>query len=37
MNMQVHDNPKYYEIAFSFREIRKEVDFIEQIIADTAI
>ena len=31
--MQVYDNPKYYEIAFSFRDIPKEVDFIEQIIA----
>ena len=31
--MQVYDNPKYYEIAFSFRDIPKEVDFIEQVIA----
>jgi hypothetical protein len=31
--MQVYDNPKYYELAFSFRDIPKEVDFIEQIIA----
>jgi len=31
--MQVYDNPKYYEIAFSFRDIQNEVDFIEQIIA----
>ncbi|MFA6601567.1 MAG: class I SAM-dependent methyltransferase [Candidatus Paceibacterota bacterium] len=31
--MQVYDNPKYYEIAFSFRNISKEVDFIEQVIA----
>ena len=31
--MQVYDNPKYYEIAFSFRNIPKEVDFIEQLIA----
>ncbi len=31
--MQVYDNPKYYEIAFSFRDIPKEVDFIEQLIA----
>ncbi|MEI7462878.1 MAG: class I SAM-dependent methyltransferase [Candidatus Taylorbacteria bacterium] len=31
--MQVYNNPKYYEIAFSFRDIPKEVDFIEQVIA----
>lgn len=31
--MQVYNNPKYYEIAFSFRDISKEVDFIEQVIA----
>ncbi|MEI8328021.1 MAG: class I SAM-dependent methyltransferase [Candidatus Taylorbacteria bacterium] len=31
--MQVYNNPKYYEIAFSFRDIQKEVDFIEQVIA----
>jgi hypothetical protein len=31
--MDVYDNPKYYEIAFSFRDIPKEVDFIEQVIA----
>jgi len=31
--MQVYDNPKYYEIAFSFRDISKEVDFIENLIA----
>lgn len=31
--MQVYDNPKYYEIAFSFRDIPKEIDFIEQVIA----
>lgn len=30
--MQVYDNPKYYEIAFSFRNISKEVDFVEQLI-----
>jgi hypothetical protein len=30
--MRVYDNPKYYEIAFSFRNISKEVDFIEEII-----
>ncbi len=30
--MQVYNNPKYYEIAFSFRDITKEVDFIEQVI-----
>ncbi len=24
--MQVYNNPKYYEIAFSFRDITKEVD-----------
>ncbi|MCL4480494.1 MAG: class I SAM-dependent methyltransferase, partial [Candidatus Thermoplasmatota archaeon] len=29
----VYNNPKYYEIAFSFRDISKEVDFIEQVIA----
>lgn len=31
--MQVYNNQKYYEIAFSFRYISKEVDFIEQVIA----
>lgn len=31
--MDVYDNPKYYEIAFSFRDIPKEVDFIEQLIS----
>jgi len=30
--MKVYDNPKYYEIAFSFRNISDEVDFIEQLI-----
>jgi len=30
--MKVYDNPEYYEIAFSFRDIPKEVDFIEQVI-----
>jgi len=30
--MQVYNNLKYYEIAFSFRDISKEVDFIEQVI-----
>jgi len=30
--MQVYNNPKYYEIAFSFRDISKEVNFIEQVI-----
>lgn len=30
--MQVYDNPKYYEIAFSFRDIPEEVDFIEELI-----
>jgi SAM-dependent methyltransferase len=28
----VYDNPYYYEIAFGFRDIRKEVDFFEQCI-----
>ena len=31
--MKIYNNPKYYEIAFSFRDIPKEVVFIEQIIA----
>ena len=30
--MEVYDNPKYYEIAFSFRDINAEVDFIEKLI-----
>ncbi len=30
--MRVYDNPKYYEVAFSFRNILDEVDFIEQVI-----
>lgn len=29
---EVYNNPKYYELAFSFREITAEVDFIEQVI-----
>ncbi|MDE1975370.1 MAG: class I SAM-dependent methyltransferase [Patescibacteria group bacterium] len=31
--MEVYSNPKYYEIAFSFRDIPAEVDFIERVIA----
>ncbi len=31
--MGVYDNPKYYEIAFSFRDIVAEVDFLEKLIA----
>jgi len=31
--MIVYDNPKYYEIAFSFRDIPAEVDFLEKLIA----
>lgn len=30
--MEVYDNPKYYEIAFSFRDIPAEVDFVEEVI-----
>ena len=29
----VYDNPRYYEIAFSFRDIAAEVDVLEQVIA----
>ncbi len=29
---EVYDNPFYYDIAFSFRDISKEVDFFEQCI-----
>ena len=29
----VYSNPKYYEIAFSFRNIPKEVDVFEKSIA----
>ncbi|MEK7625561.1 MAG: class I SAM-dependent methyltransferase, partial [Patescibacteria group bacterium] len=28
----VYNNPKYYEIAFAFRDIRQEVNFIEDVI-----
>jgi hypothetical protein len=28
----VYDNPEYYEIAFSFRDIRAEVDVFERCI-----
>lgn len=31
--MEVYDNPKYYEIAFSFRDIVAEVDFLEEVIS----
>jgi SAM-dependent methyltransferase len=30
---RVYHHPKYYEIAFSFRDIRKEVDFMERCMA----
>jgi len=30
--MRLYENPFYYDIAFSFRDIRKEVDFFEQCI-----
>ena len=30
--MSLYKNPKYYEIAFSFRNIRREVDFFEKAI-----
>ena len=29
---KLYDNPKYYEIAFSFRDIKKEVDVFEEAI-----
>jgi len=32
MRMRLYENPFYYDIAFSFRDIRKEVDFFEQCI-----
>ncbi|MBU6231231.1 MAG: class I SAM-dependent methyltransferase [Patescibacteria group bacterium] len=35
--MDVYDNPKYYDIAFSFRDIAKEVDFLEQIIKNESL
>jgi len=31
--MEVYNNPKYYELAFSFRDIPKEVNFIEEVIS----
>ena len=31
--MEVYDNPKYYEIAFSFRDIPSEADFLDKVIA----
>jgi SAM-dependent methyltransferase len=31
--MQVYDNPEFYDIAFSHRDIPAEVNFIEQVIA----
>ena len=31
--MDVYNSPKYYEIAFSFRDIAAEVDFLEKLIA----
>lgn len=30
--LDLYDNPFYYDVAFSFRDIRKEVDFFEQCI-----
>lgn len=30
--MSLYENPHYYDVAFSFRDIRKEVDFFEQCI-----
>ena len=30
--VSVYNNPKYYEIAFSFRDIHQEVNFIEDVI-----
>jgi len=30
--MRLYENPFYYDIGFSFRDIRKEVDFFEQCI-----
>src|SRR5215472_10664398 len=30
--MNVYQRPQYYEIAFSFRDLRKEVDFFEAAI-----
>lgn len=32
MNMPLYKNPKYYEIAFSFRKISGEVGFFEEVI-----
>jgi len=34
MGDTVYGNPKYYDIAFSFRDIPKEVETIEQCIRD---
>lgn len=31
-SFEVYDNPFYYDIAFSFRDIIREVDFFEQCI-----
>lgn len=31
--MDVYDNPQYYDLAFSFRDIPAEVDFLEKVIA----
>lgn len=31
--MSVYDNPKYYELAFAFRDIPAEADFIEGVIS----
>ncbi|HBU28038.1 TPA: hypothetical protein DEB00_02900 [Candidatus Uhrbacteria bacterium] len=31
--MIVYDNPKYYEIAFAFRDIQAEANFLEMLIA----
>lgn len=30
--MRIYDRPEYYDIAFSFRDIKKEVDFLEAVI-----
>ncbi len=29
----VYDSPRYYEIAFSYRDVKREVDFIEEVIS----
>ncbi len=32
MTLDLYDNPFYYEAAFSFRDISREVDFFEQCV-----